>query len=145
MPVNSSVAIRELTAEEMPLLYPLVKQLNEGLSQQDFDRFIANMLEHGYRCAGAWQGDKLVGAVGFWTHTRFWAGMFLEVDNVVVDKDARDMGIGASLSRWVDNEAVRMGASRVMAAVYTSNTAAQRFYVREGYSILGFYFTKKLG
>lgn len=144
MPVNSSVEIRELTKEEMKLLFPLIQQLNEGLDEPTFRRYLANMLENRYRCVGAWDGGKLLGAVGFWTHTRFWAGLFLEVDNVVVDKSVRSRGIGETLSRWVDKEAARLGASRVMAAVYATNTDAHRFYARERYSILGFYFTKKL-
>lgn len=145
MAVNDSIEIRELTKDEMALLYPLVKQLNEDMDEATFKRYLTDMLANRYRCVGAWQEGKLLGAIGFWTHTRFWAGKFFEVDNVVTDKSARNKGIGAKLSRWVDDEAKRLGCSRVMAAVYTSNIDAQRFYYRERYSILGFYFTKKLG
>lgn len=144
MSVNNAIEIRELTAQEMQLLYPLVEQLNDDLEQEQFTIYLADMLENRYRCVGAWGEGKLLGAMGFWVSTRFWTGKFLEIDNVVTDEAARGRGIGAKLAKWVDEEAERLGCSRVIAAVYTRNNAAHRFYARERYDILGFYFTKKL-
>lgn len=141
---NSKLHVREIKPEEMQVIYPLIKQLNPDMTKREFTAFLKEMLAINYRCAGAFRAGKLLGAMGFWTQTRFWTGRFLELDNVVVDAGARGLGIGKNLSDWIDAEAKRLGCTRVLADVFTHSKAAHRFYIRERYDILGFSFGKSV-
>lgn len=142
---KQSTALRELALpEEAAMLYPLVRQINPGLRKPAFLRLLKDMLPLGYRCLGAFDGKKLVGACGIWTASRFWCGPFMEMDNLVVDQDYRNKGVGKRLTDWVEKDARKRGCAIVMADSYSHNTASHRFYFRENYIIKGFCFVKEL-
>ena len=132
------------TPVEMQRIYPLIKQLNPGLTRAEFTDRLKEMMAQNYRCIMATEGAKILGTAGFWQATRFWCGRYMEMDNVVVDRRFRNKGIGALLVRWVEKEARRRKCRLVMAASYAHNTASHRFYFRERYIILGYCFVKKL-
>lgn len=141
---SPSVKIRELTPAEMPQLFPLIKQLNPDINRAEFARFLKEAIQGGYRCLGAFQGKKLVGACGIWIMSRFWCGRFLEVDNLVVDQHQRNDGIGKLLMQKVERLAHAEKCRVVLAASYSYNHASHRFYLREKYIIKGFVFYKEL-
>lgn len=140
-----AITIKELTGfDEMSALYPLIRQLNPDMMKSEFNQSLKEMLAKGYRCIAAYQGTKMVGACGMWSGTRFWCGRYVEVDNVVVDKDCRSAGIGAAMMNWVEKDAKRHKCTIVTAACYTKQHAAHKFYFREKFIILGYYFVRKL-
>ncbi len=142
---TTPIKIKELlTTTEFSALYPLIEQLNPGLSRQQYNVFLKEALAGGYRCFGGYQGKKLVAACGIWTMTRFWCGKFIEIDNLVVDKHQRNSGIGKLLLDEVEAVAKREKCQMLLAASYTHNTASHRFYFREKYIIRGFVFTKEI-
>ncbi len=142
---TAGLSIRELkTRAEIETIYPLVKQVNPQVSKREFLTDLDTMLPLGYRCVGAFSVGKLVGACGLWIGRRFWCGKYCEVDNLVVDKQARSGGIGALMMRWVEKEAKKEKCAIVMADSYTTNHASHRFYFREGYIIKGYCFYKEL-
>lgn len=140
----NSLHIREMTTAEMPLLFPLIKQLNPSITRPEFNRFLKEALHGGYRCFGYFQGKELIAACGAWVMTRFWSGKFMEIDNLVVDQGQRNAGIGKLLLDAVEAVAANEGCQMVLAASYTHNTASHRFYFREKYIIRGFVFTKEI-
>jgi GNAT superfamily N-acetyltransferase len=143
--IKTKIMIRELSdIKEISSIYPLIKQLNPKLTKARFSELLRNMLSQGYRCIGAYNGEKLVGASGFWTGARFWCGDYVDLDNVVVDNSIRSKGIGKQMIAWVEREAKRLGCTQVGLDSYSVATHAHRFYFREGYGILGYHFVKKI-
>lgn len=139
------IIIKELTRKsEWLAMYALVKQLNKDMKRKQFEALLIEMLAKGYRCIGAYQGKRLVGVMGMWVGYRFWCGKYVDIDNVVVSKGQRGKGIGAKLLRWVEKEAKRLRCEIAVLDSYTTSPSAHRFYFREGYSILGYHFTKDL-
>lgn len=139
------VAVRELkTKEEWLAMYGLIRQSNRKMSRRQFENLLIEMLAHGYRCAGAYSGGKLVGVAGFWIGYRFWCRKYIDVDNVVVDEKLRGKGIGRKLMRWIEKEGRRLNCESAHLDCYTSLSASHRFYFREGYTIIGYHFIKDL-
>jgi GNAT superfamily N-acetyltransferase len=139
------ITIRELKgAQELASIYPLVKLHNRHITRALFDGILKEMLARGYRCIGAFDGRQLVGICGFWVGYRFWCHKFIDLDNVIVDEAARSRGIGQKMVAWVEKEAKKQGCNLAGLDSYTTAHAAHRFYFREGYSILGYHFTKRL-
>jgi GNAT superfamily N-acetyltransferase len=139
------IKIKELLAPaEFSALYPLIKQLNPGLTRKQYDAMLKEARRGGYRCFGGYQGKKMIAACGIWTMTRFWCGKFMEIDNLVVDQSQRNIGIGKILLDAVEAVAAQEGCQMLLAASYTHNTASHRFYFREKYIIRGFVFTKEI-
>lgn len=141
---KQTLRIRELAPDEMPGIYPLTKQMNPGLTRRQFTAGLKAMSPLGYRCLGAFDGNRLVGACGFWTGVRIWCGHYIEIDNLVVDQSQRSRGVGKLLVDFVEREAKRLKCAIIMADSYTHNTGSHRFYCREGYIIKGFCFVKEL-
>ncbi|MBM3617364.1 MAG: GNAT family N-acetyltransferase [Alphaproteobacteria bacterium] len=140
-----TLEIREIPAGEMAIIYTFIQQLNKDMTEERFTALLAQMLERGYRCAGAFDGEgKLLGVAGFWELVRFWCGTHIDIDNVVTDESLRGQGIGKKLIHWIEDWARARGLSFAVLDSYAHNSDSHRFYFREGYIIRGFHFTKDL-
>lgn len=137
--------VRELTSkEEMISVFPLLKQLNPDLKKNNFKIMLDDMLAHGYRMAGVFENKKCIATAGFWISTKIYSGKYVELDNVVVDKNFRSKGTGKKLCDWIIAEAKRCGCKTAMLDAYVENASAHKFYYRDGYIIRGFHFLKKI-
>ena len=105
---------------------------------------LRDMLRHGYRMAGAFAAKKCVGISGFWISTKIYSGKYVELDNVVIDKNYRSQGIGKQLCDWIVVEAKKLGCTTAMLDAYSENSSGHKFYFREGYILRGFHFIKKI-
>jgi len=136
--------VREIKSGALMLeQYPLIKQLNKTISKKDYKEMLRDMIVHGYRMAGVYDSDKCIGLSGFWISTKIYCGKYVELDNVVIDKDHRSKGIGKILLDWIELEAIKEGCKAVILDAYVENTGAHRFYNREGFTITGHHFIKK--
>ncbi len=125
-------------------LFPLIIQLNSKLKKAEYGKMLKDMLKHGYRMAGVFLGDKCVGVSGFWISTKFYSGKYVELDNVVIDKNYRSQGIGKMLCDWIVAEGKKQGCVMAMLDAYSENSSGHKFYFREGYILRGFHFIKKI-
>ena len=143
--MKTKFTLREIVTEkEMLSLFPLVKQLSTHLKKSDYKIMLKDMLAHGYRMASAFDGNKCVGLSGFWISTKIYSGKYVELDNVVIDKNYRSQGVGKLLCDWIIREAKRLGCKTAMLDAYVENSSGHKFYYREGYIIRGFHFLKKI-
>lgn len=143
--MKSKFIIREIeTEKEMLSLFPLLTQLNPGLKKSECAVMLKDMIKCGYRMAGVFNSKKGVGVSGFWIATKIYSGKYVELDNVVIDKNHRSQGIGKLLCDWIIKEAKEAGCKTAMLDAYTENSAGHKFYLREGFIIRGFHFLKKI-
>lgn len=140
----NAITIRELSAEELPQILPLISHLNPKLAPEELERRLHLMIPQGYHCIAAYDGEQMVGVAGYWLGTRFYCGEYMDVDNVVVQESLRSAGIGAKMMDWLHAKAVEMGVKVVVLDSYSTYSGAHRFYFRQGYEILGFHFSKKM-
>jgi ribosomal protein S18 acetylase RimI-like enzyme len=75
---------------------------------------------------------QIVGSLTLATY-RIPTGLKAIIEDVVVDEDARGLGIGESLSRAAIEEARRRGAKDVTLSSRPEREAANRLYVRIGF------------
>ena len=140
----SEIAIRELTTEELPTILPLIEQLNPHADPAELRRKLSVMIPLNYHCIGAYLDGVLIGVSGFWLGTRFWSGEYIDIDNVIVDEAHRSQGIGEQMIAWLEHYGTQRGCKMAMLDCYVTKHAAHRFYIRQGYDILGYHFTKTL-
>lgn len=143
-PGLDNIAIRELAVDEFPLILPLIQQLNPKPAPEELRRRLSVMVPKGYHCIAAFDGERIVGAAGYWLVARFYCGEYMDVDNVCVDESLRSSGIGLKMMNWLHDKARALGFKSVMLDSYVTYAAAHRFYMRQGYEILGFHFKKTL-
>lgn len=63
-----------------------------------------------------------------------------EMYRLYIDVDAKGAGLGKTLYELSLNEARKLGASEFYLGVYSDNIAAQKFYFKLGFEIVGQYF-----
>lgn len=142
---ESATKVQELKGfDDMAAQYPLLRQLNPGLTEADYLIMLKDMLKNGYRMAGVFIDDKCAGISGFWISTKIYSGKYVELDNVVIDDKYRSKGLGKILCDWILAEAKKEGCKTAMLDAYVENKAAHQFYFREDFTIRGFHFLKSL-
>ena len=144
-PPTPGPAIRELTTSEFPLILPLIGKHNAKIAQEELQRRLEEMIPKGYHCIAACdENGTIVGIAGYWLFSRFYSGLYMDVDNVVVDEALRCDGIGAAMMDWLEDHARQLGCKSVMLDSYVTLARAHKFYFRRGYEILGYHFRKEL-
>ncbi|MBC7864381.1 MAG: GNAT family N-acetyltransferase [Bacteroidia bacterium] len=143
--MKSSYKLVELkTKSEMLAQFSLVKQLTASLKKADYSLMLNDMLAHGYRMIVVYDGKNCAGLSGFWISTKIYSGKYVELDNVIIDKNYRSKGIGKILCDGILEIAKNQGCKTAMLDAYVENSAGHKFYLREGYIIRGFHFIKTL-
>ena len=143
--MKAKILVREIeTASEMFSQFPLILQLNPKLKKSKYRIMIRDMILCGYRMAGVFSDGKCIGLSGFWIATKIYSGKYVELDNVVIDKNYRSQGAGKLLCDWIIKEAKKQGCETAMLDAYAENASGHKFYLREGYAIRGFHFIRKI-
>jgi ribosomal protein S18 acetylase RimI-like enzyme len=143
----SSPEIRELRPGDHPAAVVLLGHLNPAIPiavlQQRFETILA---EHPhYHAFGAFLDGKLAGLASVWIATKIWCGRYLEIDNIVVDPEARSSGLGSALIQHLKAFGKEKNCNLAVLDSYTSNHASHRLYHRLGFEIWGFHFVKPFG
>jgi len=141
---SPDLRVRELTREEFPLILPLIEAHNAKIPPEELRRRLEVMKSHDYHCIAAELGGRIVGVAGYWLGARFYCGEYLDVDNVVVDPALRSQGIGLRMMEWLHERAAALGCKVVVLDSYVTFAGAHKFYFREGYSIIGYHFSREV-
>lgn len=143
-PSTMSYTFKVLTQKsEMLPLYPLIRQLSPGVTEERYTYMLDDMLAHGYRMVVVYEGEHCVGVSGIWVATKIYSGRYLELDNVVVADTHRSKGIGKLLTDFVQELALAEGCETLMLDAYLENEKAHAFYEREGFTKRGYHFLKR--
>lgn len=136
--------IRFIPKQELESILPLVESLNPKLEPEVLRQRLQEMKTQSYQCVGGFHDGRLIAICGLWITTRFYSGKQLEPDNVIIHPDYRSLGLGQRLMDWIYQYAKSEQCEFCELNAYVTNTAAHRFYLQQGFAILGFHFVKRL-
>lgn len=143
--MSNPITITELKSKEQMLAQlHIIQQLTAGVTKEKYSEMLDTMLANGYRQVGAFENGECIGVSGFWIGVKIYSDKYVELDNVIVDKNHRSKKVGKLLCDWIIAEARQKGCKTAMLDAYVENRDAHRFYFREGYIIRGFHFLKSL-
>ncbi|MEI6521207.1 MAG: GNAT family N-acetyltransferase [bacterium] len=137
------IDIRLIPSKDILTIIPLLQVLNPQLSDELLTSRLQEMVKQDYRCVGIFDGNKLIGCSGLWILTKYYVGRHIEPDNVVILPEYREQGIGKKLMQWIYEYAIDNGCEASELNCYITNAAGQKFWMNEGYKILGFHYQKK--
>lgn len=138
--------IRILTQKaDMLPLYPLIRQLSPGVTEERYAYLLDDMLAHGYRMAAVFEDSACLGLSGFWVSSKIYSGRYMELDNVVIDSEHRSKGVGKMLYDFLLDVALQEGCEMLMLDAYLENERAHAFYEREGFIKRGYHFLNRIG
>ena len=140
--MSAGWSIRLIEAREADAAFELMRQLRPRLaSAADFEAHWRRQVEGGYRAVAVWAQARPLALAGFRVLENFVHGRYLYVDDLVVDEAGRGQGVGAALMDWLKAEGRALGCHNLVLDTALANTAAQRFYRRQGLRNLATRFT----
>ncbi|MFM7468600.1 MAG: GNAT family N-acetyltransferase [Vampirovibrionales bacterium] len=88
--------------------------------------------------------SELLGVLGIKQEYHLYSGKTWYVEHFMIHPNARSMGIGGQMMRWVEVEAQKEEVETLSLDTLVENTPSQKFYYNHGYDIRGFHFLKRL-
>ena len=144
-----SYEIKLIPKENIKSILPLAVLLNPGIRLSVLEERLNEMMEINYECLGVYdklapptEGERLIGICGLWTLIKLYNGKHLEPDNVIIDPDYRNKGIGELMMAWIDNYAKEQNCEMIELNAYVENTKGVEFWKKTGYYIRGHHFQK---
>jgi ribosomal protein S18 acetylase RimI-like enzyme len=133
--------ILELTTKEAMLeQLPIIQQLYTDFTLEKYESLLNEMLPINYKQ----ENNETIGLAGFWIATKLWCGRYLELDNVIVHPNHRSKGIGKIITEYLVQKAIDNNCTMAVLDAYTTNFAAQKFYMNHGFVPKGYHFVKDL-
>lgn len=121
--------IRELTTEmEWRAAFDILKQLRDGLTEEEYLNYLRDMREEGYRLFALFHEEKLISLAGVSVQTNFYNGRHLFVYDLVTQANHRSEGYGASLMNFVEEWAKEQDCESVTLESGLWRDDAHRFY-----------------
>lgn len=140
--------IKELqTREEILASYDVLVQIYEDLNRETYVEDILNMMQRGYKMAGVFQdadveNGRCVGVVGVRVIRKLHYGKAIEIEDFMIDRAKRGIGVGKMLMRWVEWQAAVFGCKNIVGNLETKRLESQRIFSREKFVLDGFFFRK---
>ena len=69
-------------------------------------------------------------------------GKALEIEDFMIDRKKRGIGVGKILMRWAEWQATIFGCNKIIGILESVREESQRIYSREGLDISGLFFVK---
>jgi GNAT superfamily N-acetyltransferase len=141
-----AITIKNLTTkEEMLNAFPLVNQMYQEMSEQEFSSSLDEMIElSNYKMVAAFEGDKMVAVSGYWIASMLYCGLYLQVSNLVVDAEIRGGGVGQQVLHYLETKAKDENCKKIVLDSYTENKQPHSLFFKENFYIRGFHFMKDL-
>ena len=140
------LTIRDLSDKKSMLeAYPLIQQMYQDMN---FDKFASALDEmiarNNYQMVAVLNDNKIIAVSGYWISHMLYCGRYLQVSNLVVDKNIRSQGIGKKILNYLEDKARDLGCNKIVLDSYTENKKSHSLYFGADFYIRGFHFMKDL-
>lgn len=135
--------IRLIPREELDTIIPLLRILNDAIDERTLQERLEDMQQRNYVCAGVYDQDRLIGICGLWILNKYYVGKHIEPDNVMILPEYRNQGVGEQMMEWVYAYGREQGCVASELNCYVTNDKGIRFWLNQGYRIIGFHCQKK--
>jgi GNAT superfamily N-acetyltransferase len=126
--------------ERLSAVYPVMRELRDELSEEDFHLRYREGHPDGYRVIGLFDEGQCRACAGYRLFTNFVSGKHMYIDDLVTAERWRSHGYGRLLNEYLVERARDEGCSSVQLDSATHRLKAHRFYFRERYVITSFHF-----
>jgi GNAT superfamily N-acetyltransferase len=135
----TSIKIAE-SEEEIGRCFPVMKQLREKLTAEEFVNRVEEQEREGYKLAFLEREGQVVGVAGFRIYHMLATGKTMYVDDLVTDGNSRSQGIGEALLKWLSELSRKEKCETLSLDSGTHRGRAHRFYFAQGMHIANYHF-----
>lgn len=134
-----------LFREEIDKTFAVLRQLYVDLEKDNYIDQVSNMLHEGYKMAAIFDDNgDCVGVIGIRIIKRISLQKTIEIEDFMIDRQKRGIGIGRMLLKWVDFQAVNYGCQNIIGNLQTIRKESQKIFLREKFLIDGLSMKKQL-
>lgn len=146
-PINKTLAFKMqlkeiLFKEEIAQTLPVLQQIYSNLDETHYIEEVLNMINSGYKMAGIFENEKCIGVIGIRIINRISLKKTIEIEDFMIDRKKRGIGVGKMLLKWVDWQALNYNCNNIIANLSTPRKESQAIFTRENYLIDGYYMKK---
>lgn len=140
--------IKEIESrEEISATLDVLSQIYDNLDHETFVNDVLNMMERGYKMAAVFEDPSIengrcIGTVGIRITHKLHYGKTIEIEDFMIDRKKRNIGVGKILIRWVEWQAAIFSCHSIIGNLETKRLESQRIFSREKFVIDGFSFKK---
>jgi len=140
--------IKEIqTSEDISATMPVLQQIYENIARADYLDRILSMMESGYKMAAVFEDNMIengrcIGVVGIRIVEKIQHGRVIEIEDFMIDRQKRGIGVGKMLIRWVEWQAVTFKCRNIIGSLETKRQESQKIFSREKFILDGFSFRK---
>lgn len=135
--------IKEIkTKDEIASTHSVLKQIYEDLKEENFVENIQEMMASGYRMAGVFENKTCIGVAGIRIIHKIQFGKIIEIEDFMIHRAKRGIGVGKMLLRWVDWQALEFNCTSIIGNLLTKRQESQKIFAREKFILEGFLFKK---
>lgn len=141
--------IKEIQSrEEIAQTYVILKQIYDELNEETYVEDVLNMMQRGYKMAAVYEdphveNGRCIGVVGIRIIRKLHYGKAVEIEDFMIDRKKRGIGVGKILLRWVEWQATIFGCHKIIGCLESKRLESQRIFMREKFSLDGFFFKKE--
>ena len=133
--------------EEVSETYKVLLQIYDNLNQETYVDDILNMMQRGYRMAAVFENPEIedgrcIGVVGINIAKRLNYGKVTEIEDFMIDRAKRNIGVGKMLLRWVEWQTAVFECDNIIGTLETKRLPSQKIFSREKFTVDGFFFRK---
>ena len=121
-----------------------MKQLRPHLGRENFATQVRRQRESGYQLAYLEDGNAIRTVAGFRVEEKLAHGVYLYVDDLVTDMQARSGGYGAAMLDWLADFARGHDCASLALDSGVQRGRAHRFYLTRGLQISSYRFQQAL-
>ncbi len=141
----NKMQIKEIqTREEIAETYLVLRQIYENLNQETYVEDVLNQMQRGYKMAAVFEdsGHPCIGIIGIRIIRKLQHGKVIEVEDFMIDRAKRGLGVGKMLIRWIEWQATTFGCKNIIGSLETKRQESQKIFSREKFLLDGLFFKK---
>ncbi len=140
--------IKEIqTREEIAETYNVLLQIYDDLNSETYVEDVLNMMQRGYKMAAVFEdmaveNGRCIGVIGIRSIRKLHYGKAIEIEDFMIDRKKRGIGVGKMLIRWAEWQSAIFGCKNIIGNLETKRLESQKIFSREGFILDGFFFKK---
>lgn len=123
------------TDKDIEKTYNIMKQLRYNIEPEKYVYYIKQMISHQkqYNLISAYLNDKCLGVIGFSYDFRLSVGKMIYIEDLIIDENYRNLGIGKKLMDYVEEIAKKQNIKTLILDSAIHRKQAHKFYERLGF------------
>ncbi|MBU6141428.1 MAG: GNAT family N-acetyltransferase [Proteobacteria bacterium] len=131
------------TREEIAATFLVLRQIYENLNEATYVDDVLNQMQRGYKMAAVFEDfGPCIGVIGIRIVRKLQHGKVIEVEDFMIDRARRGVGVGKMLIRFLEWQATIFNCKTIIGSLETKRQESQKIFSREKFLLDGLFFKK---